>query len=165
MKKNSVPLLLVLRSMSPYRRPCLAPSVLSCPWAAAVLSRLRHLVPATLSCPVFTLVLALPSRPGSAVLSWLRHLVLATALPCPGFAVSSWLCRLVSTLLILVGKDIITAVARASPIRPPFFSFFYFLCIVFLILLVANKRSSRFPTGVTGLFAIESGNSPCCKIT
>ena len=71
----------------------------------------------------------------------------------------------VSTLLILVRK-IITAIARAYPIRPQFFcSYFYRPCIVLLIFFVANKRSFGLPTGVTGLFAIGSGNLPCCLAT
>ena len=45
------------------------------------------------------------------------------------------------------------------------FVFFYCLCIVLLILIVANERSSRLPTGITGLFAIGSGNLPCCVAT
>ena len=68
------------------------------------------------------------------------------ALFAPQVLVYTSLSLSVSTLLILVGKDIITAVALASPIRPQFFhSFFYCLCIVLLILFVANERSSGFP--------------------
>ena len=46
-----------------------------------------------------------------------------------------------------------------------FRSFFYHPCIMLLILFVASKHSSGFPTRVTGLFAIGGGNSTCCLTT
>ena len=69
------------------------------------------------------------------------------------------------TVKILVEKDNFcrcSCLSNSSPI----FSFFLLssLCML-LIFFIANERSSGFPTGVTGLLAIGSGNLPCCLTT
>ena len=78
-----------------------------------------------------------------------------------GFSVyiSVIVCHMVK---ILVEIDNCLRCLCSSKSSPIFLLFFYCLCVVLLILFVANKRSAGFSTGVTGLLAIGSGNSPCC---
>ena len=67
------------------------------------------------------------------------------------------------TIKILVKKDNCLRCSCLSNLSQ-FFLFFLFnpLCVVLLLLFVANERSSWFHTGVIGLLAIGSGNLPCC---
>ena len=69
-------------------------------------------------------------------------------------------------VITLVEKDIITAVVHIWPNHPRFFSFFLLLSSYNVLdIVIANGHSARFPTGVTGLFAIDGGNSPSCVAT